>query len=310
MFHPLWRLAAQRKGMVIKMKKPSVELLAQIHERLFAILCDIDDYCRENSIVYYLSGGTCLGAARHHGFIPWDDDADIMMPRKEYDRFIQGFRKAYGTKYNVLSLKTDDAWPIPRGMVEDKNAGMRSRKSTVTLAGFAVDIFPIDGLPEKEWRQQMEDKSVKMLLVLRNAAIRKDFYSWEKYRTLKKILGVAVRVFQISPRALAERIDRVSRRYDFDASRQVAVRVTTHYGVRRERLLREDVHEAVYLDFEGRKLPVFNGYKRYLENLYGPDYMQVPTDQKILEYTHMEDAEVVISTPPGTQVNGIRQTSG
>ena len=51
---------------------------------LFEIICDIDDFCTENNIRYYLSGGSCIGAVRHNGFIPWDDDVDIMMPRKDY----------------------------------------------------------------------------------------------------------------------------------------------------------------------------------------------------------------------------------
>lgn len=277
------------------MSDSSGELLAQIHARLFKILCDIDDYCRANKIVYFLSGGTCLGAARHHGFIPWDDDADIMMPRKEYEKLIKGFQQAYREQYRVLALETDDTWPVPRGKIEDIHVSIKSEKLSVMGAGFAVDIFPIDGLPDQEWKQLFQDFIVRVILVLRNATIRKEFFSYEKYRLLKRFLGAVLKLFGVSPRKMAEKIDRISKRYDVDASKFVAVRVTTHYGVRREKLNREDISSAVYLEFEGREFPVMNGYKKYLSNLYGADYMKIPTDPAITGYTHLEGARIEIN---------------
>ncbi|MGN0185217.1 MAG: LicD family protein, partial [Aristaeellaceae bacterium] len=71
------------------------ELVQQLQRLSYAILCDVDDYCRANNIRYYLSGGTCLGAVRHKGFIPWDDDVDVMLPRRDYERLIAGFGAAY-----------------------------------------------------------------------------------------------------------------------------------------------------------------------------------------------------------------------
>ena len=67
------------------------ETVSTIHKIVFDILCDIDDFCKENNIRYYLAGGTCLGAVRDHGFIPWDDDADLILPREDYERFFRLF---------------------------------------------------------------------------------------------------------------------------------------------------------------------------------------------------------------------------
>lgn len=73
-------------------------LVKRIQKSVFKILCDVDELCKENHITYYLSGGTCLGAVRHQGFIPWDDDADIMLPRSEYSRFLKLVAEKLGEK--------------------------------------------------------------------------------------------------------------------------------------------------------------------------------------------------------------------
>jgi len=72
------------------------------------ILIDFDDFCKKNKLRYYLSGGTLLGAIRHRGFIPWDDDIDVCMPRPDFERLINIFPNNYGDKYILKSIKREN----------------------------------------------------------------------------------------------------------------------------------------------------------------------------------------------------------
>ena len=129
--------------------------LGKIHEITFEILCAIDDYCREKNITYYLSGGTCLGAARHQGFIPWDGDADIMLPRKDYEKLVRTFAGAYPGKYAVSELNVTEGWYRSYARIWNVETKVFFHNKRETPMGLFVDVFPIDGLPNKKWKQKL-----------------------------------------------------------------------------------------------------------------------------------------------------------
>lgn len=266
------------------------EQVRQVQSVVLHMMCDIDDYCRKKGIRYYLSGGTCLGAVRHHGFIPWDDDADLMMPRPDYERFIRSFGKECGKRYGCMSLRTDPDWHRPASRVWDKRTTVRAKMFDEKTIGVFIDIFPIDGLPEGKLAQRLFYGRLKVLNVVRNASIRKDFWEEEKYRAAKKVLALFAR--RVSPRRLAIRIDHIAKRYPFEDSREVGAILALHYGSR-ETIKKELMSSAVWIPFEGREFPVPIGYDTYLSNLYG-DYMQIPKDAEERGYTHMEGYEVLL----------------
>lgn len=93
-------------------------LLDELKDRQIAILDVVDAFCRENNINYWLDSGTLLGAIRHGGYIPWDDDIDIGMLRPDYDRFLAMFNKL-NKQYQVFSVENDINFPYPFGKVLD-----------------------------------------------------------------------------------------------------------------------------------------------------------------------------------------------
>lgn len=259
-------------------------LVKKIQNVVYGILCDIDDFCKENNITYFLSGGTCLGAVRHKGFIPWDDDADIMMPRKEYERFLNLFPKAHPEKYGVGSLKNDSEWQRQFARVWDIHTVLKHKTLNEKEMGVFVDIFPIDGLPSGKYAQKMYYANIKILNSLKNASFKTAFQEHEKFILIKKILGVIVKPF--GPHFFSECMDKYAKKYEFESSKYVCVSLAAHYG-ERETIHRKYMSKAVRLPFEGRTFPVPVGYKKYLSNLYG-NYMEIPKDAEENGYTHLD----------------------
>lgn len=274
-------------------------ILEKIHKVTFDLLCAIDDYCCENNITYYLSGGTCLGAARHQGFIPWDGDADIMLPRKDYEKLVKTFAGAYPGKYAVGKLNTGENWYRPFAKIWDLETRVCHRNRQEVTMGIHVDVFPMDGLPDTKWMQTLLYKKVTFLSKIRNSLIRNHINESEKHKELKCIIDPIIKLFSRDPLETACRIGRIidngSKKYDFDTSKYVAISVLDHYG-ERETLHREDVKYPVYLKFEGRDMPVINGYKIYLQNLYGTHYMEIPTDDAVkydtADWHYLENVDI------------------
>ena len=118
----------------------------QVQARLLNILKAIDHVCREHHLTYYLLCGTMLGAVRHGGFIPWDDDADVGMPREDYETLLAHADEWMPQGYEVVSGGRTKGYPYPFARVKETNSTYRMHRSYDFVGGLPIDLFPLDGM--------------------------------------------------------------------------------------------------------------------------------------------------------------------
>ncbi len=126
----------------------SDENIKDIQAVLLDMMVDFDTFCRNNGLSYFLCGGSALGAQRHGGFIPWDDDMDVAMPRADYDRMRDLFLAEYGDRYWVQALSDGSRYDLP--FMKMRKKGTRYVEIFETdpdQAGIFIDIYPLENLP-------------------------------------------------------------------------------------------------------------------------------------------------------------------
>jgi len=253
-----------------------IETLEELHGYTLDALKFIDEVCRENNLTWFLSGGSALGAVRHQGFIPWDDDADIMFPRADYERFLEimAEREAQGRNgvYRFGSVHNRSDWTFPFARVWNGNTRVVYQKLNEAPTGVFIDIYPMDGLPDSMLRTKLYYMRIRLLFFFLLCRIRKGFKDGEGKIAMKKLLAWLLK--PVKPRSICACIDRLARRRDFNKSNYVGCTVLSHY-MERERFERRHFESMERLPFEGVDLPVPNGVDAYLRSLYG-DYMTPP----------------------------------
>lgn len=243
----------------------------------FELLKIFDKICRDNNLVYMLSGGTLLGAIRHKGFIPWDDDIDVMMPRADYDRLLRlKLELSESIELCECSLQEDYFYPFAKlcNMTTKLYFPHHIEEKSI---GIFLDIFPIEGLPDSSLKRNVYFKRMKTLNALRNSAVRKEFLENEKFKGVKKAVVMPV-AKKVGANEWALRMNRAAKKYSFDGRNYRAVTMITHYGSR-ECMPAEVFDSVVEVDFESIITYAPVGYDTYLTNLYG-DYMQLPPEDK------------------------------
>lgn len=245
----------------------------------------VDQICKAENIPYFLSGGTLIGAVRHKGFIPWDDDIDIMIPRPEYERFLKAAPKHMPERYRMVHCSLPGDYAMPWARIWDLHTRLiPSYTQKVFTSTLFLDVFPIDALPSNRRMSDLFFKKIRAHDILLKCSRRKALRPDERLRWMKKILMALTSIRQ--PCQWACSLDKAAKCRDFAKAKYAGVVTVTHYG-RRERMPIEVFQDSVPVTFEGETFPAPIGYDTYLRNLYG-DYMQLPPEDKRVSLHNME----------------------
>lgn len=237
-----------------------------------------DSFCRENGLTYYALGGTVLGAVRHEGFIPWDDDVDVGMPRRDYDRLAELMGQMPGGRYCLETPYSESpTYCYPFSKLYDTTTTLIEHKRRPVQRGVFLDIFPLDGLGTDRRAALRRFRAVQWdyrFFLTRVAA-------WRKGRRLMKNLAAviigAIPRCMIDDRRLRIRLDARCRTWDWDTS--VWGGSLLGAGGEREVLPRELFGEPKEYRFEDMWLYGPEDAEGYLCRLYG-DWRRLPPEER------------------------------
>lgn len=235
------------------------------------MLIHIDKFCKEHNICYSLCGGTLLGAIRHQGFIPWDDDIDIFMPRPDYQRFIALYNN-FHPRFTLQNIYNDDSYYFLHSKVYDNRTVLVESSA---CNGVFIDIFPIDGLPEYSECQKYYDR---MMCLVHRLAKTSKVYKYKENFLYHYISYGLKRIIYPSRKKIICQLDEMFSQYPFYESQYAGAIVARRYR------LKEHMESSIFkqyssVKFEGHFFSVIKEYDVYLRNIYG-NYMDLPPVEK------------------------------
>lgn len=247
------------------------------------ILDKFAEFCDDNGLRYTLLGGTLLGAVRHCGFIPWDDDIDVAMPRPDYDKFLQITKEnKISSELNVVSGDYSGDFSLPFAKVFNKNTIIIEETKTHESEGNAlwIDVMPYDGVGNDYANaKKIYDKA----RFYQKALGRATSVPWKRRRGEKGITGFFRCLYRQLYRIhdynyYKNKLIHLGKKNSFDDSKYVAIVVSGFYGYG-EILDKNTFIKYTEKEFENTKYMTMGAWSEYLTGVYG-DYMKLPPEEK------------------------------
>lgn len=256
--------------------------LEEIQEQSVKILYALDSICRQEGIKYFLAYGTLLGAVRHNGFIPWDDDIDVMMPRNDYERFEEYCKKNSEKLYPLVlfSQETESRYPYVIDRFCDTRYTIKRDDEEDCGMGLFVDIYPLDGMGNSINEAIAIEKRAHPLSSMFCQASKK----YIKIRRTKRIWKIIARYLRFiyakfkGKQYFGKKLASISRQYSYEDSDYVGCVVWRTYD-KRDIYKKEWIDELIDHKFEEKMLMIPKHYDSILSQIYG-DYMTLPQVEK------------------------------
>lgn len=239
---------------------PEGSTLRKAQLRMLDILIEVDQICRRHSIPYFLESGTLLGAVRHGGFIPWDDDVDITIMRKDYPRLRKYLMEELPDTLVLQDTKSDPNYPMLLTKIRDTKSYFEEEYTdNIKYKGIYIDIFALEKVPCWKWKQFLDYAYGHCVRSMHNYYSKKD-------KIFSSIIFPFAWLMMVITRAINHFIP--STKYSYEYGRKTYVR----YDIK-------DIFPLKEIQFESGTFFAPKNYDALLKVCYG-DYMQIPPEEK------------------------------
>lgn len=255
--------------------------LEKLHSLELKVALEVRRICEKHNIQYFITAGTCLGAVRHGGFIPWDDDIDMGMVRSEYERFLKACEEDLSEEFFLQTWDTDPGYPMSYAKVRLKNTRFPESFSQgvhLKCEGLFVDIFPYDSVPEKPLDRKVQ--AAKYFLCKRILWIKKGMGKDMRTESLKKRIKYDMfKAFAclFSYEAVKEYLRKTQIKYNGERTRKIVTEGA--YPYEKESIERFWAENLEVVEFENERFLAYKNRDEYLTHLYG-DYMKLPPEDQ------------------------------
>lgn len=293
-----------------------IDIKSDIHIEYNKVITDVlaafIKICLKHDLRYFCCGGTAIGAVRHNGIIPWDDDIDILMPRPDFDKFIELFKQNKNDRYHLITAELDDMYYLPFAKMSDAQTTLIENKDILCNIGAFIDIFPLDGAPSSDesilQHLNLFRKAANKLRVLPKSRLT----NWQSCLKMLKSLYLRTAYNEIrysfnkknARQKILKELDAIMRKYSYEDSNTVG-----NYGGmwgRKEFGPKEWFQGYIEFPFEGLEVRLPKGYHLLLTQMYG-DYMQLPPVEKRITHHHRAYLNLNERKPPNEVIYELKR---
>ena len=254
--------------------------LSSLQQQDLEILKIFREICDKHNLMYFVVAGSMLGAMRHHGFIPWDDDIDVAMPRPDYDKFLEIAPNELDANYTIESPRDRRHVTIVSTITSKKGGFTLNNAQKVLHTGAWIDIMMIDGVPDPGIRRTIHWYHYMVLRALYQISHFEEVVDQNRERPMYekaiiKFAKVTKLQKRLNPVKINSKIERLMRSIPYESSNYVA----TYCGIYRKNEIvpKSWYGKGVKYKFEDTEVYGLSDADRYLTQLYG-DYMTPPKD--------------------------------
>lgn len=244
--------------------------------------------CEKNDIYYILSFGTVLGAVRHNGFIPWDDDIDVCIFRKDYQKLINAFKNENNDRFRLVSSDVDPDYSLPHMKIVDTNTILfqSSRRNDFPL-GIWIDVFALDNVPDDI---KVRHRFIRKLNIYQTIWTMLEFVPNENARGFRSkiyllLSGLVGALYNYDSRKWALKLEALAQKYKSVNTQEVGVLSFFPYDRNKSIFPRDMLNESSFHIFETGEFPIPKEYDKYLTKLYGDWRTPPPKDQQVTHHS-------------------------